>query len=123
MNISVTACINAAQPIDQAALGAAIRYAAVDKDIVIVSAAGNEGEESSCGQNPVFNPLRPDDPRDWHDVSTIVTPAWYSDYVLTVGAVTPDGQPLPQSIAGPWVSVAAPGLQIMDCSSRSARVW
>ena len=38
MNISVTACINAAQPIDQAALGAAVRYAAVDKDIVIVAA-------------------------------------------------------------------------------------
>jgi membrane-anchored mycosin MYCP len=117
MNISVTACINAAQHIDQAALGAAIRYAAVDKDVVIVSAAGNEGEESSCGQNPVFNPLRPNDPRDWQDVSTIVTPAWYSDYVLTVGAVAPDGQPLPQSIAGPWVSVAAPGLQIMGLSS------
>jgi membrane-anchored mycosin MYCP len=116
MNISVTACINAAQPIDQAALGAAVRYAAVDKDIVLVSAAGNEGE-SGCAQNPVFNPLRPDDPRDWQDVSTIVTPAWYSDYVLTVGAVSPDGQPLPQSIAGPWVGVAAPGLEIMGLSS------
>ena len=117
MNISVTACINAAQPIDQAALGAAIRYAAVDKDIVIVAAAGNEGEGSACGQNPLFNPLRADDPRDWQDVSTIVTPAWYSDYVLTVGAVSPDGQPLPQSIAGPWVGVAAPGLEVMGLSS------
>ncbi len=117
MNISVTACINAAQPIDQAALGAAIRYAAVEKDIVIVAAAGNEGEGSACGQNPLFNPLRADDPRDWQDVSTIVTPAWYSDYVLTVGAVAPDGQPLPQSIAGPWVSVAAPGLEVMGLSS------
>ena len=29
----------------------------------------------------------------------------------TVGAVSPDGQPLPQSIAGPWVGVAAPGLR------------
>ncbi len=117
MNISVTACINAAQPIDQAALGAAIRYAAVDKDIVIVAAAGNEGEGSACAQNPLFNPLRSNDPRDWQDVSTIVTPAWYSDYVLAVGAVSPDGQPLPQSIAGPWVGVAAPGLEIMGLSS------
>jgi membrane-anchored mycosin MYCP len=117
MNISVTACINAAQPIDQAALGAAIRYAAVEKDIVIVAAAGNEGEGSACGQNPLFNPLRAEDPRDWQDVSTIVTPAWYSDYVLAVGAVSPDGQPLPQSIAGPWVGVAAPGLEVMGLSS------
>jgi membrane-anchored mycosin MYCP len=117
MNISVTACINAAQPIDQAALGAAVRYAAVDKDIVIVAAAGNEGEGSACGQNPLFNPLRAEDPRDWQDVSTIVTPAWFSDYVLTVGAVSPDGQPLPQSIAGPWVGVAAPGLEVMGLSS------
>ena len=117
MNISVTACINAAQPIDQAALGAAIRYAAVEKDIVIVAAAGNEGEGSACGQNPLFNPLRASDPRDWQDVSTIVTPAWFSDYVLAVGAVSPDGQPLPQSIAGPWVRVAAPGLEVMGLSS------
>ena len=117
MNISVTACINAAQPIDQAALGAAIRYAAVEKDIVIVAAAGNEGEGSACGQNPLFNPLRASDPRDWQDVSTIVTPAWFSDYVLAVGAVSPDGQPLPQSIAGPWVGVAAPGLEVMGLSS------
>ena len=117
MNISVTACINAAQPIDQAALGAAIRYAAVDKDIVVVAAAGNEGEGSACGQNPLFNPLRAADPRDWQDVSTTVTPAWFSDYVLTVGAVSPDGQPLPQSIAGPWVGVAAPGLEVMGLSS------
>jgi len=117
MNISVTACVNAAAPIDQAALGAAVRYAAVDKDVVIVAAAGNVGEENSCGQNPVFDPLRPDDPRDWHEVSTIVTPAWFSDYVLAAGAVAPDGQPLPKSIAGPWVGVAAPGLQIMGLSS------
>src|SRR5262249_23769821 len=57
------------------------------------------------------------DPRDWHGVKTIVSPAWYSDYVLAVGAVTPDGQPMPDSIAGPWVGVAAPGLRITGLSN------
>ncbi|MCG5433052.1 type VII secretion-associated serine protease mycosin [Mycobacterium sp. MYCO198283] len=121
MNISVTACINTAAPVDQNALGAAIRYAAVDKDVVVVVAAGNEGDGDDCGQNPVFDPLRSDDPRDWHDVRTIVTPAWYSDYVLAVGAVSPQGQPVPKSIAGPWVGVAAPGLEIMGLSNRNGR--
>jgi membrane-anchored mycosin MYCP len=37
--------------------------------------------------------------------------------VLTVGAVTPDGLPMPDSIAGPWVAVAAPGYRIMGLSS------
>ncbi|MDT5133588.1 MAG: rane-anchored mycosin, partial [Mycobacterium sp.] len=117
MNVSVASCINAAAPVNQDALGAAVRYAAVDKDVVIVAAAGNVGDQQDCGQNPVFDPLHPEDPRDWREVKTIVTPAWYSDYVLAVGAVTPDGQPMPDSIAGPWVGVAAPGYRIMGLSS------
>ncbi|MDA2893397.1 type VII secretion-associated serine protease mycosin [Mycolicibacterium sp. BiH015] len=117
INISAASCINAAAPVNQDALGAAIRYAVVEKDIVVVAAAGNRGEGPDCGQNPAFNPLNPDDPRDWAGVRTIVTPAWFSDYVLTVGAVTPDGQPMPDSINGPWVSVAAPGWRIMGLSN------
>jgi membrane-anchored mycosin MYCP len=117
INVSVASCINANTPVNQDALGAAVRYAAVDKDAVVVVAAGNKGEQPECGQNPAFNPLNPDDPRDWNGVRTIVTPAWFSDYVLTVGAVTPDGQPLPDSINGPWVSVAAPGWRIMGLSN------
>ena len=117
MNVSVASCINAAAPVDQNALGAAVRYAAVDKDVLIVAAAGNKGDQPECGQNPVFDPLNPDDPRDWNGVSTIVTPAWYSDYVLSVAAVTPDGQPMPDSINGPWVGVAAPGWRIMGLSN------
>lgn len=119
MNISVASCINAAAPVNQDALGAAVRYAAVDKDVLIVAAAGNVGDpqQPDCAQNPVFDPLHPEDPRDWHEVKTIVTPAWYSDYVLAVGAVTPDGQPMPDSIAGPWVGVAAPGWRIMGLSN------
>jgi membrane-anchored mycosin MYCP len=117
INVSLASCINAATPVNQDALGAAVRYAAVDKDAVIVAAAGNKGEQPECGQNPAFNPLNTDDPRDWAGVRTIVTPAWFSDYVLAVGAVTPDGQPLPDSINGPWVGVAAPGWRIMGLSS------
>ncbi|HZA12298.1 S8 family serine peptidase, partial [Mycobacterium sp.] len=117
MNISLASCINAAAPVDQNALGAAVRYAAVDKDVVIVAAAGNQGDQQECGQNPEFDPLNPQDARDWRGVKTIVTPAWFSDYVLSVGAVTPDGQPMPDSIAGPWVSVAAPGWRIIGLSS------
>ncbi|KUI36214.1 type VII secretion-associated serine protease mycosin [Mycobacterium sp. GA-2829] len=122
INVSLASCINAAAPINQDALGAAVRYAVVEKDVVIVAAAGNKGgsaagSQNDCGQNPAFNALNPNDPRDWAGVRTIVTPAWYSDYVLTVGAVTPDGQPLPDSINGPWVSVAAPGWRIMGLSN------
>jgi membrane-anchored mycosin MYCP len=119
INVSLASCINAATPVNQDPLGAAIRYAAVDKDVVIVAAAGNQGDpnQPDCGQNPAFNPLNPDDPRDWAGVRTVVTPAWFSEYVLSVGAVSPDGQPMPDSIAGPWVSVAAPGFRIMGLSS------
>jgi membrane-anchored mycosin MYCP len=119
INVSLASCINAAAPVNQDPLGAAVRYAAVEKDAVIVAAAGNQGDpdQPDCGQNPAFNPLNPDDPRDWAGVRTIVTPAWFSDYVLSVAAVTPDGQPMPDSINGPWVSVAGPGFRIMGLSS------
>ncbi|WP_094287327.1 S8 family serine peptidase [Mycobacterium lehmannii] len=120
INVSLASCINAAAPVNQDPLGAAVRYAAVDKDIVIVAAAGNKGEPQrgqDCGQNPAFDPLNPEDPRDWAGVRTIVTPAWFSNYVLAVGAVTPEGLPLPDSINGPWVSVAAPGWRIMGLAN------
>jgi membrane-anchored mycosin MYCP len=42
-------------------------------------------------------------------VQVVVSPAWYDDYVLTVGSVGPDGKPSRFSLAGPWVDVAAPG--------------
>jgi len=121
INVSLASCTNAAQPVNQDPLGAAVRYAAVDKDAVIVAAAGNRNDprQPDCGQNPAFNPLNVDDPRDWAGVRTIVSPAWFSDYVLAVGAVTPEGVPMPDSINGPWVGVAAPGSRIMGLSSEN----
>jgi len=118
INISVTSCLPAADPLDQRSLGAALWYAATVKDAVIVSAAGNEGEDN-CAQNPLFNPLNAADPRDWSQVKTVSSPSWYSDYVLSVGEVDNAGAPLPQSLAGPWVSAAAPGVGIMGLSPQN----
>lgn len=112
INISVTACLSAADPLDQRALGAAVWYAATVKDAVIVAAAGNEGE-GGCAQNPAFDPLNPTDPRDWRQVTTISAPSWFSDYVLSVGAVDATGAPIRGSLAGPWLGAAAPGVGIV----------
>ncbi|PJE04050.1 MAG: type VII secretion-associated serine protease mycosin [Mycobacterium sp.] len=120
INISEVSCMSATNIIDQRELGAAIHYAAIDRNAVIVASAGNSGENgnSDCKQNPVYNPLTPNDPRDWGGVTTVVTPAWFSDYVLSVGAVDAKGTPLDASMAGPWVSLAAPGTDIEGLSPR-----
>ncbi|MBY0440815.1 MAG: type VII secretion-associated serine protease mycosin [Mycobacteriaceae bacterium] len=117
INISEVSCMSASNIIDQRDLGAAIRYAAIDRNAVIVAAAGNSGN-NDCKQNPIYNPLTPNDPRDWAGVSTVVTPAWFSDYVLTVGAIDSTGAPLDSSMAGSWVSIAAPGTDIESLSPR-----
>ncbi len=125
INISDVTCMSARNIIDQRTLGAAVRYAAVDKNAVIVAAAGDTSKKD-CKQNPAFDPMQPQDPRDWSGVTTVVTPSWFSDYVLTVGAVDTDGRPLTQggqgqgstSVAGPWVGIAAPGTDVIGLSPR-----
>jgi len=119
INISVTSCVSAADPLDQSAIGAAVWYAATVKDAVIVAAAGNEGEDG-CAQNPSFDPLNTSDPRDWHQVKTVSSPSWFSDYVLSVAAVDNTGAPIGKSLAGPWVGAAAPGVGIMGLSPQTA---
>ncbi|WP_431313760.1 S8 family serine peptidase [Mycobacterium avium] len=125
INISDVTCMSARNIIDQRALGAAVRYAAVDKNAVIVAAAGDTSKKD-CKQNPPHDPLQPNDPRNWNSVTTVVTPSWFSDYVLTVGAVDTEGHPLSQgnqgqastSVAGPWVGIAAPGTDVVGLSPR-----
>lgn len=121
INVSVTACVSAADPLDQRSIGAAVWYAATVKDAVVVAAAGNEGEDG-CAQNPIFDPLNADDPRDWRNVKTVSSPSWFADYVLSVGAVDTTGAPLSKSLAGPWVAAAAPGVGIMGLSPQGVPV-
>lgn len=118
INVSVTACVSAADSLDQRSLGAAVWYAATVKDAVVVAAAGNEGEDG-CAQNPVYDPLDTGDPRDWRHVKTVSSPSWFADYVLSVGAVDTTGAPMGESLAGPWVAVAAPGVGIMGLSPQT----
>jgi membrane-anchored mycosin MYCP len=118
INISQVMCMSARSLIDQPDLGAAVRYAAVDKDAVIVAAAGDTSQRD-CKENPLSDPMHPGDSRDWNGVTTVVTPSWFSDYVLTVGAVDSSGTPMDKlSVAGPWVSIAAPGTDVVGLSPR-----
>ena len=115
INISLVSCIPVTKPADQAVLGAALRYAAVDRDVVIVAAAGNAGTQG-CTQNPT--PATGD--RGWDDVVTIASPAWFDDYVVAVSATDSFGAPLmgqAASLHGPWVDLAAPGSDIVGLST------
>ncbi|WP_069159730.1 type VII secretion-associated serine protease mycosin [Nocardia altamirensis] len=108
---SLPICVPAGAGIDQSMLSAAIGYAVHVRGALIVAGAGNTGGQG-CEQNPGIDPTRPDDPRNWRDVKTVVTPGWFAPAVLTVGFTTANGTPMPESLTGPWVSVAAPGTGI-----------
>jgi membrane-anchored mycosin MYCP len=110
INVSSVACLPAKDGIDDRALGAALSYAVDVRNAVVVTAAGNIGGQCA-EQNPV--PARPGQP-DWAGVHVVVSPAWYDDYVLTVGSVGPNGAPSQFSLAGPWVDVAAPGENVVS---------
>jgi membrane-anchored mycosin MYCP len=101
INISSVAC--ARGQLDDRALGAALAYAVDTKDVVVVAAAGNIGGASHCPAQAASSEL------SWDTATVAVSPAWYDDYVLTVGSIGPDGGPSSFSLAGPWVDVAAPG--------------
>jgi membrane-anchored mycosin MYCP len=113
INISAVTCLPAGETVDQDELGAALRYASVDKDAVIVAAAGNDraglNPGSACPSNPLSDPARPDDPRNWSGVTSISIPSWWQPYVLSVGSLDQSGRPSDFTMAGPWVGIAAPG--------------
>ena len=123
INISAITCLPVDRVVDQAELGAAIRYAAVEKDAVIVAAAGNSGATGlvgagmSCESNPLTDLSRPDDPRNWAGVTSVSVPSLWQPYVLSVASLTSHGKPSNFTMAGPWVGVAAPGENIVSVSN------
>jgi membrane-anchored mycosin MYCP len=108
INISSVACIRVGSALDDRALGAALAYAVDVKNAVVVVAAGNTG----AGQCPAQRPEA-----TWDTVTVAVSPAWYDNYVLTVGSVNAHGEPSSFTLAGPWVDVAAPGEAVISLSS------
>lgn len=106
LNISSVACAQGA--LHDGPLGAALAYAVDTRDVVVVAAAGNAGGPNQCPRQSPAPKL------NWADATVAVSPAWYDDYVLTVGSVDADGTASPFSLAGPWVDVAAPGEQMIS---------
>lgn len=108
INISSIACILTGSAFDDGALGAALAYAVDTKNAVVVTAAGN----SDAGRCPAQ-----DTEVTWETTKVVVSPAWYDEYVLTVGSIGSHGEPSSFTLAGPWVDVAAPGEAVLSLSS------
>lgn len=106
INISAVACARSDSALDDRPLGAALAYAVDSKNVVVVAAAGNAGS-GHC-------------PAQQSEPATIVSPAWYDDYVLTVGSVNTHGEPSSFTLAGPWLDVAAPGEGVLSVNSSGA---
>jgi membrane-anchored mycosin MYCP len=120
INISVVTCLPADKPVDQTELGAALRYAAVERDAVIVAAAGDNRGGVSTGSACESNPLSiagTGDPRNWGAVTSVSIPSWWQPYVLSVGSLTPGGQSSGFTMAGPWLGIAAPGENVVSVSN------
>lgn len=117
ITISSVTCLPADNTLNQSELGAALKYAAVDKDAVIVAAAGDAGAGASCESNPPADPARPDDPRNWAGVQSVSVPSWWQPYVLSVGSLRAGGGASDFCVAGPWVGIAAPGEDIVSLSN------
>jgi membrane-anchored mycosin MYCP len=95
INISEAACFPAEpNQVNAPDLQAAVHYA-VEHNVVVVVAAANTSD--TC------KPNRPG------AVTTISSPGWFDDDVLTVAAADEHGNAADFSIRGPWVDVAAPG--------------
>ncbi|WP_433661747.1 type VII secretion-associated serine protease mycosin [Nocardia sp. CA-128927] len=117
INISLVSCVPGSQQPDDAAVGAAVRYATLEMNSVVVVAAGNTDDKCKGGNPNVIDPLHPEnDP--WKNLTTNVTPARFDDYVLSVGSIDNNGAPSKFTVPGPWVGIAAPGENIVSLDPR-----
>ncbi|KAB8167878.1 S8 family serine peptidase [Streptomyces sp. 3MP-14] len=96
-----------AYPVDAEPLRAAVARA-VDAGVLVVAAAGNEGNEGNEGGN---GDGAGNGEGDGEGDAVPMYPAAYEG-VLTVGAVGEDGQPLETSNAGDWVDLAGYGQEL-----------
>jgi len=119
INLSEVACAPVGSGLNDGAVGQAVRYA-FERNVVVVAAAGDIASQGLCsGQNEVRDPNLPLADA-WSSVRTIASPAWFDDYVLTVGSLTTDAKPSDFSLHGPWVDVAAPGEKVTSLSTDGA---
>ncbi|MEV2218722.1 type VII secretion-associated serine protease mycosin [Nocardia vinacea] len=115
INISEVWC-GADSPEADKKIGAAVRYATLEKDVVVVVAAGNVTDKCK-GTNQVIDPINPTaDP--WSNVTYNISPARWDDYVLAVGSIDANGAPSKFTIPGPWLGVAAPGENMVSLNAR-----
>jgi membrane-anchored mycosin MYCP len=108
INISLTNCsAPKGFSADDQKLQAAIRYAVDVKDVVIVTAAGNLSDQGTgcAAQNNNLDPT---------NVNSVSSPAWFANDVLSVASIARSGDVSSFSVWGPWVSIAAPGEEIIS---------
>ena len=119
ITVSAVTCVPANRNIDQSELGAALRYAAVEKDAVIVAAAGDTGSRRLRIQ-PAHRSGPAGRSTELGERTSVSIPSWWQPYVLSVGSLTTGGGPSRFSMAGPWVGIAAPGENITSVSNDAA---
>lgn len=108
INMSEVSCAPAGTSLNDGMLGAAVEYA-YERNVVVVAAAGNVQSDGACkAQN---------DGTGWSRVKTVASPAWFAPYVLSVASTDPDGKVSDFSLDGPWISVAAPGTNLVSLDS------